>query len=92
MGSNSKKKHSLGQDTNMSETAAPRKSFLEQVTRLLPAEENYLQDTVVMITGSENQTQPLFTRLLAQYRVLQPTTATEVKAVLNAIFNRIYKQ
>lgn len=91
MGSSSKKKHSLGQETNMQDTA-PRKTFLEQVTRLLPAEENFLPDSIVLIYGNENQTQVLVQRLIAQYRVLQPVTVAEVKAVLNAIFNKIYKQ
>lgn len=92
MGSSSKKKHSLGQDSGMPDIAGPRKAFLEQVQRLLPLEESHLPDSVVLISGAEDRTSMIITRLMTQYRVLQPTNVAEVKAVLNAIFNKIYKQ
>lgn len=76
----------------MPDTAGPRKIFLEQVQRLLPTEETFLPDSVVLISGAEDRTSMIATRLMTQYRVLQPTNVAEVKAVLNAIFNKIYKQ
>ncbi|GLV43335.1 Krueppel target at 95D [Carabus blaptoides fortunei] len=92
-GSASKKKNSLciSSDPGISETTVVRKIFLEHIARLLPAEETYLPDTVVLLSGAEHQTSLLATRLMGQYRVLQPASAIEVKAVLSALLNKIHK-
>lgn len=96
MGSGSKKKHSLGQEctpqSGEAVTPTARKGFLEQVSRLLTPEETLLPENVVLVSGSEDRVSNVVSRLIVQYtKVLQPINGAEVKAVLNAILNKMYK-
>lgn len=69
-----------------------RKSFLEQVTRVLPTEEPSLPESIVMLAGPEPMATSVATRLTTYHRLFQPLNAPEVKAVLVALFNKIQKQ
>lgn len=68
-----------------------RKSFLEQVTRILPLEEAILPDCVVLMTGPEPQATSLVPRLAPIHRIFQPTSAPEARAVITSLFNKIQK-
>ncbi|KRT85208.1 hypothetical protein AMK59_2331 [Oryctes borbonicus] len=88
-----KKKHSLsiGSETTTPETISARKSFLEQVTRILPLEEAILPDCVVLMSVPEPQATALVPRLAPIHRIFQPTSAPEAKAVIATLFNKIQK-
>lgn len=65
--------------------------FLEQVTRIFPIEEAIFPDCVALISGPENQAAALIPRLAPIHRIFQPNSASEAKAVLTALFNKIQK-
>lgn len=91
--SSAKKKNSLSVSDlpPPPEVVAPRKSFLEQVARMLPLEEAAaLPDCVVLVTGSESVIGAVQGRL-GGHRVFVPVSAVEVKAVLTAVFSKIHK-
>lgn len=91
-----KKKHSLsiGSDTAPSttpESVVARKMFLEQISRFLSLEEPGLPEHVVLISGPEQQTNVLVSRLCSFQRIFQPCSATEVRSTLTNIFAKLHK-
>lgn len=68
-----------------------RKSFLEQVNRLLSIEDPGLPDTIVLIQGQEPQVSNLISRLSPLYRIFQPSSTPEVRSVFTTLFNKIHK-
>ncbi|KAL1513885.1 hypothetical protein ABEB36_003225 [Hypothenemus hampei] len=94
-----KKKNSLsasgGAYTELPVQEAPvRKGFLEQISRLLPPEENALPECIVLISGPDHVASMIsmrLTSLQSSFKVFQPTSALEVKAVLTALFGKIQK-
>ncbi|XP_066262450.1 phosphofurin acidic cluster sorting protein 1 [Euwallacea similis] len=71
-----------------------RKGFLDQISRLLPPEENTLPECVSLISGPENIASSISNRLSSHhstFRIFQPTSGVEVKAVLTALFTKIHK-
>lgn len=89
--SSAKKKNSLSVSSEPPETPTPRKVFLDTVTKLLSSEENVLPECVVFMTGSDSITIPLTVRFGNHFKVFQPVSAVETKAVLAAIFTKIHK-
>lgn len=65
--------------------------FLEQVNRLLPADEAPLPECLVLVAGPEPLATSVVTRLTSYHRLFQPINALEVKAILTALFNKIQK-
>ncbi|KAF2900154.1 hypothetical protein ILUMI_06021 [Ignelater luminosus] len=92
-GSAAKKKNSLsiGTDTSNPETVVVRRTFLEQVSRLLPSEDVGLPEAVLLVAGPEPQATSLCTRLASHHRIFQPLSAPEVRAVLTSLVNKIQK-
>lgn len=92
--SSAKKKNSLSvsSDVPVPEITV-RKGFMEQISRLLPVEENLLPDCVVLISGPEAMAATITNRLSSfqTYKVFHPTSSVEVKAVLTAVFSKIQK-
>lgn len=103
--SSGKKKHSLSLssepksllDTCLSPTnVEPRKSLLEQLSKTFATEETILPDVVTLIGPPEPHTGAIAPRLAPLLSaVLRPTFTTqntaEVKAVLQALMNKIQK-
>ncbi|KAF5301206.1 hypothetical protein FQA39_LY10792 [Lamprigera yunnana] len=91
--STGKKKNSLsiGTDYITPESIVPRRTFLDQVSRLLPSEETALPDAVLLVTGVESQVVPLCNYLASHHRLFQPLSAPEVRSVLTAVVNKIQK-
>ncbi|CAH1100532.1 unnamed protein product [Psylliodes chrysocephalus] len=90
--SDKKKKNSLSVSSEPpAETPTSRKVFLELVSKLLPSEETVLPECVVFLTGPDTLTIPIAARFGGQYKVFQPLSAVETKAVLTAIFSKIHK-
>ncbi|XP_050294784.1 phosphofurin acidic cluster sorting protein 1 [Anthonomus grandis grandis] len=90
-----KKKNSLSvsSDTPTLEVTV-RKGFLDQISRLLPTEENSLPECITLISGPENVASAISNKLGSvqpNFRVFQPTSHMEVKAVLVALFSKIQK-
>ncbi|KAB0804229.1 hypothetical protein PPYR_01199 [Photinus pyralis] len=87
-----KKKNSLsiGTECTTPETIIARKSFLEQVARLLPPDEINLPDVVLLVSGTEPQASPLCNRLV-HHRLFQPLSGPEVRSVLTSLVNKIQK-
>lgn len=90
-----KKKNSLSVS---SEVPVPevmvRKGFLDQISRLLPPDENTLPECVTLIYGSDTVASSISNRLgsiQSSFKIFQPTSAVEVKALLVALFMKIHK-
>ncbi|XP_049823599.1 phosphofurin acidic cluster sorting protein 1 isoform X2 [Aethina tumida] len=92
--SSAKKKNSLsvGSDAPPPESITVRKVFADQILKLLPLEETMLPECVVLLSGPENVTGPLQTRLasLPNLKVFVPLSAIETKTVLTALFTKIH--
>lgn len=90
--SNVKKKNSLSvcSDMPIVETVTARKTFLDQVSRFLPLDDNVLPDNVILLNGPENIVSSIYSKL-AHFKVFQPVASVEVKAILTQLFNKISK-
>ncbi|XP_076258542.1 phosphofurin acidic cluster sorting protein KrT95D isoform X2 [Rhynchophorus ferrugineus] len=92
--SSAKKKNSLSvsSDVPVPEITV-RKGFQEQISRLLPIEENVLPECVTLVTGPDNVATAISNRFTSfqSFKVFQPVSAIEVKAVLTALFSKIQK-
>lgn len=89
--SSAKKKNSLSvSDVPPVEAITARKVFLELISKLLPLEENILPECVVLMTATDNIATTLSNRLSA-YKIFQPLSSVETKAVLTGLFNKIHK-
>lgn len=66
---------------------------MEQIGRLLPMEESSLPEAVLLVAGPDNQTSAVCARLGSNhhYRVFQPLSVAEVRAVLTALVNKLQK-
>ncbi|KAL3287852.1 hypothetical protein HHI36_002310 [Cryptolaemus montrouzieri] len=90
--SSAKKKNSLSvcSDIPIFETITARKTFLEQITRTLPLEESVLPENIILLNGPDNLINPIYSKL-AHYKVFQPISYVEVKAILSQLCNKIHK-
>lgn len=73
---------------------AVRKGFLEQVSRIVSSEDNILPECLTLVSGPENVALLISNRLTSlqpTFKILQPTSAIEVKAVLTALYSKIQK-
>lgn len=89
-----KKKNSLsiGTEYITPETVVARRTFLDQVFRLLPPEEMTLPDVILLVAGTESQVVPLCNCLAStHHRLFQPLSAPEVRSVLTSLVNKIQK-
>ncbi|KAH1015541.1 hypothetical protein HUJ05_013250 [Dendroctonus ponderosae] len=89
-----KKKNSLSVSSDVPvQEVMVRKGFLEQISRLLPPEENVLPECITLVFGPDNIASAISNRLTSiqsTYKVFQPMSAIEVKVVLAALFTKIH--
>ncbi|KAK9891066.1 hypothetical protein WA026_013392 [Henosepilachna vigintioctopunctata] len=90
--SSAKKKNSLSvcSDIPIFETITARKIFLDQISRTMPLEESALPENIILLNGPDNLISLIYPKL-AHYKVFQPISPIEVKAILTQLCNKIHK-